>query len=639
MNKINQALFGYSNGHRLLASSIKLSTNSKRLMERLSDLSGNEISQNSDGYYTGCWLSEENCYAICKTWYATEMPRPGCAWTHAIFLDSKTYSTDVNIAIDSLFQRPAINMHDFLSYYKVPLEAEDKDLSMCEHPSKDVEWLFNSIITQKENIALCNDNTIKINHTFECLFQLMGVDFFKNFTFCTASQSNRMIKEKPLTFQVFSTKVSKVALRSLTSINYPEHQSENPFSTNIDSTDYMMKIKRFALNWKKQCYSFEYFETIKKIYGILYSHDGVKLSSFINAIRDSFTIEQSLSDFPLFLDIFINDALSDNRLTSSLTNLLINLSVLEGEYENFSNTLNVCIYEKYARELYLKASSSILEIISRLLCSELNLFGEKFVKALAFVIDSNAFMQMFSKGEHHYTVLLQWNWHLGENALLWKHPVAIQFEMIRNIAIAFNKASNLDKDDFSKILFLIFEDCSTDIANEVYAAFGDFSISAYFIWANKSNWLSKDSWLCICKNNSYKSLIVFNSIENATTELFCTLLKTLNPWDSTMRSIKAQTLEQLYQKYCCVQGNSQLNDLFAKFALQVMINADIRVSEEMAKFVFIRVHRILGEPDFDSNFWNAISPHLPEIKWYNSWDKCKRLRKFAKKEGYYNIFV
>ena len=43
MLRIHQAIWGYSNGHRLLASSMPLSSQSIKILEPLSDLSGTEM--------------------------------------------------------------------------------------------------------------------------------------------------------------------------------------------------------------------------------------------------------------------------------------------------------------------------------------------------------------------------------------------------------------------------------------------------------------------------------------------------------------------------------------------------------------------------------------------------------------------
>ena len=84
--KIEQTLHGYSHGHHLLAGSIELAKSSQRTMSILSDLSGPEVYENFSEYITGYPLVNDNYYALGKTWYAPEMKRPGCVWTHTLLI-------------------------------------------------------------------------------------------------------------------------------------------------------------------------------------------------------------------------------------------------------------------------------------------------------------------------------------------------------------------------------------------------------------------------------------------------------------------------------------------------------------------------------------------------------------------------
>ena len=56
---LNQTLHGYSSGHHLLASSISLSETSKRKMDILSDLSGPDIAEGFEDYFSGYFLETE----------------------------------------------------------------------------------------------------------------------------------------------------------------------------------------------------------------------------------------------------------------------------------------------------------------------------------------------------------------------------------------------------------------------------------------------------------------------------------------------------------------------------------------------------------------------------------------------------
>ncbi len=83
---IHQAVHGYSDGHRLLASSCSLPRDAERTLLLLSDLSGAGGGDQFDPYLTGYPLDPVGRYALARTWPAPEMGRPGCVWTHTLLI-------------------------------------------------------------------------------------------------------------------------------------------------------------------------------------------------------------------------------------------------------------------------------------------------------------------------------------------------------------------------------------------------------------------------------------------------------------------------------------------------------------------------------------------------------------------------
>lgn len=53
----------------------------------MSDVSGSGVASEGSSYLTGYPLTEGGMYALARTWSASEMPRPGCVWTHTLFID------------------------------------------------------------------------------------------------------------------------------------------------------------------------------------------------------------------------------------------------------------------------------------------------------------------------------------------------------------------------------------------------------------------------------------------------------------------------------------------------------------------------------------------------------------------------
>jgi hypothetical protein len=84
--KIEQALFGYDDGHRLLDSSTRLLGSERERLLLLTDLGPGLSGLRADGYWTGAPLPETERYALMRTWPAPEMSRPGCVWTHVLLI-------------------------------------------------------------------------------------------------------------------------------------------------------------------------------------------------------------------------------------------------------------------------------------------------------------------------------------------------------------------------------------------------------------------------------------------------------------------------------------------------------------------------------------------------------------------------
>lgn len=106
--KIHQVLHGYSDGHRMIAGSLSLSSAEARTMVVMSDLSGAGVRPGSSGYLTGYPLEGSGRYVLARTWAAPEMPRPGCVWTHSLVIENADIAT-LTSSDDLLdaFRRPA----------------------------------------------------------------------------------------------------------------------------------------------------------------------------------------------------------------------------------------------------------------------------------------------------------------------------------------------------------------------------------------------------------------------------------------------------------------------------------------------------------------------------------------------------
>lgn len=106
-NAVDQAVFGYSNGHRQLRSSLGLSSVDLYELAAISDLAPGARLTASQSYLTGAPLPDSKRYALIRTWLAPEMPRPGCVWSHVLLLPRSILSSQIDLGtFHPLFRRP-----------------------------------------------------------------------------------------------------------------------------------------------------------------------------------------------------------------------------------------------------------------------------------------------------------------------------------------------------------------------------------------------------------------------------------------------------------------------------------------------------------------------------------------------------
>jgi hypothetical protein len=120
--KFDQCLFGYDDGHRLLASSLPLGTEASFLTE-LSDLAPGTVFGRSSGYWTGIPVPSIGRYVLMRTWPAPEMARPGCVWTRALLIEPTLLESISDLSIlQTVLSRPNGTLE--LERYRVPIDVD-----------------------------------------------------------------------------------------------------------------------------------------------------------------------------------------------------------------------------------------------------------------------------------------------------------------------------------------------------------------------------------------------------------------------------------------------------------------------------------------------------------------------------------
>ena len=88
--QIDQLVFGYEEGHRLLGGSTTIPATALAVLLGATDA---PVESSTDRLVTGVPLDSIARYALCFTWNAPELPRPGAVWSHVLLLELRHFES------------------------------------------------------------------------------------------------------------------------------------------------------------------------------------------------------------------------------------------------------------------------------------------------------------------------------------------------------------------------------------------------------------------------------------------------------------------------------------------------------------------------------------------------------------------
>lgn len=104
LERIDQLVFGYEEGHRLLRGS---SSVSGATLSTLLGATDAPVESTEQRVVTGLPLDSMGRYALCFTWKAPELPRPGAVWSHVLLVEPQHLDRSGSVAaLRGLARRP-----------------------------------------------------------------------------------------------------------------------------------------------------------------------------------------------------------------------------------------------------------------------------------------------------------------------------------------------------------------------------------------------------------------------------------------------------------------------------------------------------------------------------------------------------
>ena len=129
---IDQLLFGYRDGHELLAGSLEINA---RLQADLLPHADARFDDESDHYIVGLRVEALGRFMLTRIWPAPELPRPGAVWAHALLIDDAAVELIDPLLLIKHFRRPELDEFDS---YCASFDLPTTGLSQCAEVSDEL---------------------------------------------------------------------------------------------------------------------------------------------------------------------------------------------------------------------------------------------------------------------------------------------------------------------------------------------------------------------------------------------------------------------------------------------------------------------------------------------------------------------
>jgi GTPase-associated protein 1 len=237
---IDQTLHGYNNGHKLISGSTEIVASEKRIMQNLSDYSGSGIEKKFLSYLTGYPLPFSKFYVFAKTWYADEMTRPGCVWTHSLLINFTDLLLIRNMeSLLDYFERPE---YDNFNKYATKIDFFEREESKNTVRNNVFYKLTNELYNTSELCTiLLADSSEEFQKEILQIWDWQWPRLKRSFSFCSGSLSLRKVEEFNFDIQVIPNNRERIILYKTNDtyriIDFSEKEDFNQFIQDYKQTN------------------------------------------------------------------------------------------------------------------------------------------------------------------------------------------------------------------------------------------------------------------------------------------------------------------------------------------------------------------------------------------------------------------
>jgi hypothetical protein len=622
-----QLLHGYSEGHRLLESSFRPQDDLTRLMLRMSDLSGHSMVTGFEDYITGYPLSSLNAYALAKTWYAPEMSRPGCVWTHTIVIPAQMLATIQSLrTLATLFKRP--REKSYRGQYSENLALEDIHIEDTANPIRTIELpqlLWSYYGKGGKPLILSAKDSDEFESTIFALWSQQWPSLRMAFTFCTGSLSTRTFAGRPFDIQCVPTTLTREVLLETTSgfavepilltspqDDYPEWMPSIMADT---SSQEGTRVRRFLWEASDETTSRSDFIPLANVFHAL--SNAPALTTIVTLVADMFpqptdgrTLKQLLLGKQASCEWLFNHEEQDILLALATTS----------NFQSFDAEA-LSIRERGA-DLWIRKSDAATWLVGELFRASLNPLGEEILAALISAMEPETAGRVTSQQLQFLPALFRAKPALAGSPQLWFAGADRKRELFE--AVASHK--NLDSEIVTNIINALLESGSDVFIQRALDLWGKDAVFQTLDWTE----IHAGSMSETCRTALTAHLSsVLDWVEASPTRSFESLVAVAHVVAPHSHEISTRDSSVWLRTFRFLQNSDTgWEKLYIRTFLLALALCNAPPSPlEFVSESFEQIHETARRDQLSDSIWIIIEPLVPELSWLYNWDKCERLRR------------
>ncbi len=608
-------LHGYKLGHNYIQGSIVLpSTHDMDKIATLSDWSEYVGINNERDYITAYPLDESPYYVVAKTWYADEMRRPGCVWTHSLLIQKDDLSKITDFCnLLYLFEVPLTENYESYSAPRAFVEdAKVATTQLSDIGENRAAEVYENLLSTKPSFILADFTSQQSQELLLTLLNYVPTEMLKNKSFCSGAAAPRAYDGKYLSLQFVTHDGNAVK-----------------YLTNKSTALWSQLVGNSAVNNKPQLanlihhYQDELDESVEKLSGFLNvvvlinrtckdeEEKRQVLIEIINTLSKTFPNQQ---DGKVFKSAVFQPSVA--RDFGGEKNFLYTISIVDVK----SFTEEQIEYKKRLHEL---STGEFLELLKKLYTSEnLNEFGVQLVNDVAQYISYTEIAGLRKTDKCFFQTII------GSSSELLNQIVWSDFskEELQSILSVFSEKGMVGAFKHWRELLKTMLEQKVTIAQELAQmtfSHDKLCVAEYLDYLNSTN---PQSQVSVSKETEYYPEVILTWLSNTSSINYDIAYVLLNSIDEVSPLVKNRGSKIWMPLYNLLSEKDPIQ--YFVFMYRLSFHWQDKEALSYLRQAFYPIHALLAQDKLDYSLWYMVEPYTEHLL-FAFWDRCKKMRKMV----------